>query len=87
MAASGVFIDSTRRKGLIKSLTKLLTVVVDPAISGGLLSGGLHAITGKLHLFPYFSLFNDMFISLQVQIILQHLLHRASGSQVSLGCG
>lgn len=38
-------------KGVIKQLAFLLHSFVDPVISGGLLSGGLHAITGKSYLF------------------------------------
>lgn len=38
----------TLPKGSVpNSLAKMLHTFVDPAITGGLLSGGLHAVTGK----------------------------------------
>lgn len=46
--AAATAADIAKRGSLpiVKNLVKVFASVVDPAISGGLLSGGLHAITG-----------------------------------------
>jgi hypothetical protein len=44
--ALGSTLEGLGKSRALKSLSRVLTSIVDPAISGGLLSGGLHAITG-----------------------------------------
>ena len=58
MRGGEISLISTSLKGieqsaLIRGLAEIVTSVVDPAISGGLLSGGLHAITGNFMPYSY----------------------------------
>eukprot|EP00428_Durinskia_dybowskii_P063323 CAMPEP_0170373012 /NCGR_PEP_ID=MMETSP0117_2-20130122/9852_1 /TAXON_ID=400756 /ORGANISM="Durinskia baltica, Strain CSIRO CS-38" /LENGTH=317 /DNA_ID=CAMNT_0010627895 /DNA_START=75 /DNA_END=1028 /DNA_ORIENTATION=- len=49
----GQYIGKTgilEQHNVLKGVTKVLSSIVDPAIAGGLLSGGLHAISGPDHL-------------------------------------
>lgn len=49
-AAAQVTNSAPKKRTLAQKLVRGLSKFVDPAISGGLLSGGLHAITGPDHL-------------------------------------
>lgn len=44
--SSATFLEQLNSKVVLRRLALLLHTFVDPVISGGLLSGGLHAITG-----------------------------------------
>lgn len=45
-SSAASFFESIPKSGLATSLATVLHSFVDPAITGGFLSGGLHAVTG-----------------------------------------